>query len=100
MQLWDMDKNEILCSMKPQYGEGDITDKWDEYMYATLPPCIWGDGDSDSEGDDAVLDKMPFVGWNTTLKAICIQNSTDAHFGQMASWQMRGFFVNATDSNN
>ena len=98
MELWNVDTDELLCKMAPEYGDGK-GEKFDEFMYATLPPCIYsGDSDSDSGGDDDILSKQPFLPWNTTIKSICIQNSTTAHYGQMASWQMRGYYVNGTSA--
>ena len=94
MELYNDDSGEVLCSMKPIYGTGDPEDKFDEKGYAALPPCLWGDGAGDDE--DAVLPQRPFLSFGTNLRSVAKQNSTFGHFGQMASWQMRGVLRNST----
>ena len=49
-----------------------------------LPPCLWGDT---SEG----LDVPSWLPANTPMVSIKRNHNTHAgHFGEMASWQMRG----------
>ena len=58
-------------------------DKWDEAGYITLPPCLWG--------DDEGLDAAPWLPDNTPVFSIKRNRNTHlGHFGEMASWQMRG----------
>ena len=90
MELINLDTNETLCKMTPFYGQGD--GKFDEIGFERLPPRVYDAGNSE---DDKVLDAAPFVGFHQTLRTICVQNSTHDHFGQMASWQMRGTYEEA-----
>ena len=62
---------------------------FDDKGYSTLPPCLWG---RDGEGGGLALSPRPRVPLNATLRSVCRQNSTIGHYGQMASWQMRGVF--------
>ena len=58
-------------------------DKYDELGYIVLPPCLWG--------DDAGLDKPAWLPPNTPMFSIKRNYNTHAgHYGEMASWQMRG----------
>ena len=52
--------------------------------YVTLPPCLWGSAD---EG----LAPPSWLGPNTPMISIKRNRNTwTGHFGEMASWQMRG----------
>jgi len=75
---------ELLCHQQNVYGSGNVTgDKYDEAGYITLPPCLWGDDDG--------LEPSIWLGPNTPLFSVKENHNTHAgHFGEMASWQMRG----------
>ena len=75
---------QLLCRQASKYGQGDfVHDKWDEAGYITLPPCLWG--------DDEGLDAAPWLPDNTPVFSIKRNRNTHlGHFGEMASWQMRG----------
>jgi hypothetical protein len=78
----------LLCHQLPVYGTGNVTkDKYDEAGYLHLPPCLWSD--DPSEG----LQPTVWLGPNTPLVSIKRNYNTKmGHFGEMASWQMRGVF--------
>jgi len=85
----ELDKNdtgmpELLCNQTTVYGKGEVSrDKYDELGYIVLPPCLWG--------DDAGLDKPAWLPPNTPMFSIKRNYNTHAgHYGEMASWQMRG----------
>jgi len=86
MELYrnDTGKPQLLCKQVPQYGTGNFpADKFDEAGYLALPPCLWG--------DDKGLEPSQFLGHNTPLFSIKKNRNTHTgHFGEMASWQMRG----------
>ena len=93
MELWDDDSGALLCRVEPIWGGGRThLDKFDEKGYAAIPPCLWGSGDAEEDDGAFVLPKRPYLAFNTTLRSVAVQNSTFGHYGQMASWQMRGFF--------
>jgi len=85
---------ELLCHQAPVWGQGNVTegvavvnrtdsDKFDEAAYITLPPCLWG--------DDAGLKPSVLLPPNTPMVSIKKNHNTRmGHFGEMASWQMRG----------
>ncbi|KAH3737860.1 uncharacterized protein LOC127850309 [Dreissena polymorpha] len=77
---------ELLCSQMPVYGSGNVThNKYDELGYLALPPCLWG--------NDKGLQPSVFLGPNTPLVSIKHNHNTNmGHYGEMASWQMRGTF--------
>jgi len=76
----------LLCSQIPWYGQGNFPeDKYDEAGYIAIPPCLWSD--DPNEG----LEPTQWIGPNTPMYSIIEQDNTKSgHFGQMASWQMRG----------
>lgn len=87
MELYYIDKQgqpQILCRQIPKYGQGNVKDdKYDEAGYIALPPCLWG--------DDEGLEPSVFLPENTQLLSIKRNRNTDmGHYGEMASWQMRG----------
>jgi len=80
---------ELLCHQFPKYGQGNNTepktkeDKYDEAGYLALPPCLWG--------DEKGLNPSILLPANTPLVSIKRNFNTHAgHYGEMASWQMRG----------
>ena len=54
--------------------------------YIAIPPCLWG---SEDEG----LAQPTFLSFDTNLLSIKRNNNTNAHYGDMAMWQMRGVMV-------
>ena len=54
--------------------------------YIAIPPCLWG---SEEEG----LVPPTFLSFDTNLLSIKRNNNTNAHYGDMAMWQMRGVMV-------
>ena len=92
LELFDAASGALLCRQTPLYGGGDLADKFDEAGYATIPPCLWRGGGG---GDDAALPAAPFLPFNATLRTVAVQNATYGHYGQMASWQMRGVLTDA-----
>uniref|UniRef100_A0A7S4V172 Uncharacterized protein n=1 Tax=Alexandrium monilatum TaxID=311494 RepID=A0A7S4V172_9DINO len=81
----------LLCRQLPKYGQGNVEqDKFDEAGYLALPPCLWG--------DDHGLQPSEFLPANTSLVSIKKNRNTHTgHFGEMASWQMRGVSFPAPD---
>lgn len=86
MELYRNDTGtpELLCRQLPKYGTGNVTgDRFDESGYLALPPCLWG--------DDEGLEPSVLLPPNTPVFAIKKNRNTHSgHFGEMASWQMRG----------
>jgi len=70
----------------PKYGKGNVTvDRFDDKGYITLPPCLWSD--DPSEG----LHPTEWLPSGTRLVSIKKNwNTHVGHYGDMASWQMRG----------
>eukprot|EP00117_Sycon_ciliatum_P029408 scpid52803/ scgid23424/ len=86
MELYNADTGLLLCRHLPVYGEGSPENKFDEKGYLLLPPCLWG---LEEDGlEPPVL--LPFDGNMTSIKH---NNNTYAHYGDMASWQMRAAYV-------
>mmetsp|Transcript_42291 Transcript_42291/g.76666 ORF Transcript_42291/g.76666 Transcript_42291/m.76666 type:complete len:891 (-) Transcript_42291:222-2894(-) len=84
IELIREDTNQTICYQRTSYGKGDISDKWDEAGYITLPPCLWGSSKED-------LDPPAYLPNGTTLLSIKRNRNTEiGHYGEMASWQMRG----------
>jgi hypothetical protein len=81
MQGHDNDHQHILASC---YLKGNVKEnKYDERGYIALPPCLWG--------DDEGLNPSILLPPNTPLVAIKHNRNTHmGHYGEMASWQMRG----------
>jgi len=74
----------LICRQLPVYGTGDVVhDRFDEAGYLQLPPCVWGEA---SEG----LLPRPQLKYPTMLMSVKKNNATYYHYGEMASWQMRG----------
>merc|ERR1719471_303870 len=72
-----------LCRHDPVYGESH--EVFDELGYIAIPPCLWGS----EEG----LVPPTFLSFETNLLSIKRNNNTNAHYGDMAMWQMRGVMV-------
>lgn len=88
MELYNADTGKLLCHMEPIFGKGDPADPYDEKGYVALPPCLWGDA---AEG----LLAPPMLTLETELLSIKRNNNSVGHYGEMASWQMRGILVPA-----
>jgi len=84
MELYNADTGLLLCHMEPHVGKSGRV--YDEDGYMALPPCLWG---STSEG----LSEPELLGLDTELLSIKRNNNTVGHYGDMASWQMRGVVV-------
>ena len=79
---------ELLCHQRPIYGSGNIdADKYDEAGYLALPPCLW------SKDPKEGLEPPVWLGPNTPLVSVKKNRNTHlGHYGEMASWQMRGVY--------
>ena len=85
MELYNADTGVLLCRVLGNFGQGRGNVTFDEKGYIKLNPCVWG-------YDEGLLEP-PFLSWDTNLMSIKKNNNTNAHYGEMASWQMRGFIV-------
>jgi len=85
LDLYNADTGELICSQSPVSGQGSAI-PFDELDYIAIPPCLWG---PKSEG----LIEPALLTWDTNLLSIKRNNNTYTHYGEMASWQMRGVFV-------
>jgi len=68
------------------FAIGTIAQVFDELGYLAIPPCIWG---TEEEGLIAPV----FLPFNANLTSIKRNNNTYTHYGEMASWQMRGILA-------
>ena len=84
MELYNADSGELLCRQVPVTGSN--TTIFNELGYIAIPPCLWG------EPKDG-LEPPVFLRWNQNLTSIKINNNTNGHYGEMASWQTRGVLV-------
>lgn len=84
MELYDADTGQLLCGMTPVVGQS--TRVYDETGFVSLPPCLWGDP---AEGLQAPI----LLSLDTELLSVKRNNNTYGHYGEMASWQMRGIVV-------
>lgn len=77
---------ELICAQEPQYGKGNFADnRFDEAGYATIPPCLWSDDPKEGLSPSVWLPRgTPMVSIKRT------RNTRAGHYGDMASWQMRG----------
>lgn len=80
-ELWDADRNVLLCSVSAVYGRdeyGPTSAVFNERDYVALPPCIFG--------HQAGL-RTPFtLDPKSNLTAVKYFNNTYRHLGQMAQW--------------
>jgi len=83
----------LLCDQTPIPGKGNISvDRFDEKGYIHIPPCLWSD--DPAEG----LERSIWLPKDTELVSITKKRNTHVgHFGEMASWQMRGVTYPNTD---
>lgn len=84
MELFNDDTGESLCKVDGTFGSGNLSKRFDEKDYIKINPCLFG--------FDSGLFTPPKLFWNTNLSSIKRANNTYAHYGDMASWQMRGYF--------
>ena len=89
MELYNADTNELLCRHDPVYGK--THDVFDELGYLAIPPCLYGP-------EDEGLMPPTFLSYDTNLFSLKRNNNTAAHYGEMASWQMRGVLVKKDDA--
>ena len=84
MELYRNDTGALLCRQIPVTGKGNVlVDKYDEAGYILIPPCLWG--------DEGGLEPSVLMPPNTPLLMVKHNRNTHTgHFGEMASWQMRG----------
>jgi len=85
VELYNADTGNLICHVSGDFGKGNTSLPYDELDYIKLNPCIWG--------HEAGLLKPEFLSWDTNLISIKRCNNTDAHYGEMASWQMRGAII-------
>ncbi len=84
MELYDSDTGSLICRVVGEMGRG--TDKpYDEEGYIRLNPCLFGE-------DEGLLESQIFR-WDSNFTSIKRANNTYTHYGEMASWQMRGVIV-------
>ena len=86
VELYNADTGDLLCHVSGILGSGNSSKAYDETNYLKLNPCLWG--------QDRGLLAPQFLSWDTNLTSIKRCNSTNLHYGEMASWQMRGVVVN------
>lgn len=85
MELYNQDTGDLICRVEGILGKGNNNVKYDENGYIKLNPCIFG-------YDEGLLEP-PTINWDTNLFSIKRNNNTYGHYGEMASWQMRGYLV-------
>lgn len=90
IELYNADTGELICRQTPVIGKTlrptNTTGNgaYDEAGYISIPPCMWG-------ADKYGLEPALLLTWDTNLTSIKKNNNSYAHFGEMASWQMRGY---------
>ena len=85
MELYNQDTGDLICKVEGILGKGNRSVKYDEKGYIKLNPCVFG-------YDEGLLEP-PTINWDTNLFSIKRNNNTWGHYGEMASWQMRGYLV-------
>ena len=85
VELYNADTGDLICHVNGDLGKG-TENKYDEEGYIRLNPCLFGE-------DEGLLEPH-FFKWDTNFTSIKRNNNTNAHYGEMASWQMRGVIVN------
>jgi hypothetical protein len=97
LELYNADTGALICRQVPILGtslhpnasstaggDGSTGGAYDEKGYVSIPPCLWG-------AEEHGLAPAPLLSWGTNLTSVKRVNNTYAHFGEMASWQMRGY---------
>ena len=87
MELFNEDTGESICRNVPTWGtlRANATGerRFEEEGYLALPPCLWG--------DEPGLHPSVLLPKGTPLVSIKKNRNTHSgHYGEMASWQMRG----------
>jgi len=88
MGLYNADTGKLLCHTEPIYGKSH--ELYDEDGYLAIPPCMW------FEVADGLLEPE-LLGLDTELFSIKRNNNAVGHYGEMASWQMRGILVSKNE---
>ena len=79
-----------------------ISQVFDELGYLAIPPCIWGTEQVENRrllsfahfpSQEGLIAPI-FLPFNANLTSIKRNNNTYTHYGEMASWQMRGILAN------
>ena len=84
LELWDTDRNLLICRNEAVYGNG--TEPMNEQGYlVAIPPCVWGDGEE--------FETPPVLHLESNLTTIKRSNNTNGHWGVMALWQMRAAYL-------
>jgi hypothetical protein len=83
IELYNADTGELICRQTPTFGNG--TGKFNELDYIAIPPCLWG-------YEPGLVQPM-LLQLDTNLLSVKKNNNTYGHYGEMASWQMRGVFL-------
>jgi len=84
LELYNLDTGNLICRQAPTYGKGSIL-PFDEKDYILISPCVWG--------NEPGLTLPNTIYLNTSLLSVKRNNNTYGHYGEMASWQMRGVFL-------
>ena len=84
MELYNSDTGDLICRVVGIMGEGTNA-SYDEEGYIKLNPCLFGE-------DEGLLEPQMFR-WDSNFTSIKRANNTYTHYGEMASWQMRGIIV-------
>ena len=85
MELYNGDTGQLICHADGDLGQGRNNVSFDEKGYIRINPCLFG--------NDPGLLEPPYLSWDTNLVSVKRNNNTYAHYGEMASWQMRGVIV-------
>jgi hypothetical protein len=85
VELYNADTGDLICHVDGILGDGNPSVPYNEEGYIKLNPCLWG--------EDSGLMRPKTLQWNTNLTSIKRTNNTFTHYGEMASWQMRGVVV-------
>ena len=87
LELWDSDRDELLCRARPRMGDGQPAEPQNERGFVVgIDPCLWG---SAAEG----LRPPPKIFLDSNLTVVKRVNSTHGHWGVMGLWQMRGAYT-------
>lgn len=84
MELYNADTGDLICRVVGDMGKGS-NKTYDEKGYIKLNPCLFG--------YDKGLLKPQLFRWDTNFTSIKRANNTYTHYGEMASWQMRGIII-------
>ena len=82
LELYDEDRQELICRGVPIFGGGSDAAHDEAGFIVSIPPCLWGSAD---EG----LRPPPRLHLTSRLACIVRYNATLAHPGAMGLWQMR-----------